>query len=120
NDINDTTSPIEAGLGWITKFSKEFTNSENLLKQKEEGVSRRLKAFELDVRGIPRQGYDIVDENGSKIGEVTSGTMSPSLKKGIGMGYINKGHTKLGTKIFIQIRNKAVPATLVKLPFYKG
>ncbi len=120
NDINDTTSPIEAGLGWITKFTKEFTNSDNLLKQKEEGVSRRLKAFELEVRGIPRQGYAIVDENNNKIGEVTSGTMSPSLKKGIGMGYVNKGHTKLGTKIFIQIRNKAVPATIVKLPFYKG
>ncbi|MCK4561371.1 MAG: glycine cleavage system aminomethyltransferase GcvT [Flavobacteriaceae bacterium] len=120
NDINDTTSPIEAGLGWITKFTKEFTNSKNLLKQKEEGISRRLKAFELDVRGIPRQGYNIVDENGEKIGEVTSGTMSPSLKKGIGMGYLNKGYTKLGTKIFIQIRNKAVPATIVKLPFYKG
>ena len=120
NDINDTTSPIEAGLGWITKFTKDFTNSENLLKQKEEGVSRRLKAFELDVRGIPRHDYEIVDENSNKIGIVTSGTMSPSLKKGIGMGYVNKGHTKLGTKIFIQIRNKAVPATIVKLPFYKG
>lgn len=120
NDINDTTSPIEAGLGWITKFTKDFINSEDLLKQKEAGVSRRLKAFELDERGIPRQGYDIVDENGEKIGEVTSGTMSPSLKKGIGMGYVQKGHTKLGTKIFIQIRNKAVPATIVKLPFYKG
>jgi len=120
NDINDTTSPIEAGLGWITKFTKAFTNSENLLKQKEEGVTRRLKAFELDERGIPRQGYTIIDENGSKIGEVTSGTMSPSLKKGIGMGYLNKGYTKLGTKIFIQIRNKVVPATIVKLPFYKG
>ena len=120
NDINDTTSPIEAGLGWITKFSKEFINSENLLIQKEEGVSRRLKAFELDVKGIPRHDYEIVDENGNKIGIVTSGTMSPSLKKGIGMGYVNKGHTKLGTKIFIQIRNKAVPATIVKLPFYKG
>lgn len=120
NDINDTTSPIEAGLGWITKFTKDFINSEDLLKQKEAGVLRRLKAFELDERGIPRQGYDIVDENGEKIGEVTSGTMSPSLKKGIGMGYVQKGHTKLGTKIFIQIRNKAVPATIVKLPFYKG
>lgn len=120
NDINDTTSPIEAGLGWITKFSKEFINSENLLIQKEEGVFRRLKAFELDVKGIPRHDYEIVDENGNKIGIVTSGTMSPSLKKGIGMGYVNKGHTKLGTKIFIQIRNKAVPATIVKLPFYKG
>ncbi len=120
NDIDDTTSPIEAGLGWITKFTKDFTNSEAIKQQKEEGVSRRLKAFELDERGIPRQGYDIVDENGAKIGHVTSGTMSPSLKKGIGMGYVNKGHTKLGTKIFIQIRNKAVPATIVKLPFYKG
>ena len=86
NDIDDNTSPIEAGLGWITKFTKEFTNSTNLLKQKEEGISRRLKAFELDERGIPRHGYEIVDANGDKIGEVTSGTMSPSLKKGIGMG----------------------------------
>ncbi len=120
NDIDDTTSPIEAGLGWITKFTKDFTNSEGIKLQKEEGVNRRLKAFELDERGIPRQGYDIVDENGSKIGHVTSGTMSPSLKKGIGMGYVNKVHTKLGTKLFIQVRNKAVPATIVRLPFYKG
>jgi len=120
NDIDDTTSPIEAGLGWITKFTKDFVNSDNLLKQKEEGVTRRLKAFELDERGIPRQGYPIVDENGNKIGQVTSGTMSPSIKKGIGMGYVIKGFTKLGTKIFIQIRNKPVPATIVKLPFYKG
>ncbi len=120
NDIDDDTSPIEAGLGWITKFTKDFINSEEFQRQKEEGVSRRLKAFELDVRGIPRQGYDIVNETGDKIGTVTSGTMSPSLKKGIGMGYVQKGFTKLGTKIFIQIRNKAVPATIVKLPFYKG
>ncbi|MEN8187022.1 MAG: glycine cleavage system aminomethyltransferase GcvT [Bacteroidota bacterium] len=120
NDIDDTTSPIEAGLGWITKFTKDFVNSEALLKQKEEGVTRRLKAFELDEKGIPRQGYDIVDEDGNKIGIVTSGTMSPSLKKGIGMGYVQKGHTKLGTKIHIQIRKKAIPATIVKLPFYKG
>jgi glycine cleavage system T protein (aminomethyltransferase) len=120
NDIDDTTSPIEAGLGWITKFSKDFINSEALQKQKEEGVNRRLKAFELDERGIPRQGYDIVNENGKKIGVVTSGTMSPSLKKGIGLGYVQTGYTKLGTKIFIQIRNKAVAATIVKLPFYKG
>ncbi len=120
NDIDDSTSPIEAGLGWITKFSKDFTNSEVLKKQKEEGVNRRLKAFELDERGIPRQGYDIVNEKGEKIGLVTSGTMSPSLKKGIGLGYVQTGYTKLGTKIFIQIRNKTVAATLVKLPFYKG
>ena len=119
NDIDDDTSPMEAGLGWITKFTKDFINSEELQRQKEEGVSRRLKAFELDVRGIPRQGYDIVNETGDKIGTVTSGTMSPSLKKGIGMGYVQKGYTKLGTKIFIQIRNKALPASIVKLPFYK-
>jgi len=119
NDIDDDTSPMEAGLGWITKFTKDFINSEELQRQKEEGVSRRLKAFELDVRGIPRQGYDIVNETGDKIGTVTSGTMSPSLKKGIGMGYVQKGYTKLGTKIFIQIRNKALPASIVKLPFYR-
>jgi len=120
NDIDDSTSPIEAGLGWITKFTKDFVNSEGLLAQKENGVERRLRAFELDTRGIPRQGYDIVDEFGNKIGTVTSGTMSPSLKKGIGMGYVNTGHTKFGTKIFIQVRNKALPATIVKLPFYKS
>ncbi len=120
NDIDDTTSPIEAGLGWITKFTKEFINSEEFKRQKEEGVTRRLKAFELDERGIPRHGYDIVNEDGTKIGFVTSGTMSPSLKKGIGMGYVYTGNTKLGTKIFIQIRNKPVLATIVKLPFYKG
>ncbi len=120
NDLDDMTSPIEAGLGWITKFTKDFINSNYLKKQKEEGVERRLKAFELDERGIPRHGYNIVNENGEKIGMVTSGTMSPSLKKGIGMGYLQKGNTKLGTKILIQIRNKDVPATVVKLPFYKG
>lgn len=119
NDIDDTTSPIEAGLGWITKFTKDFVNSKALLQQKEEGVSQRLRAFELQTKGIPRQGYDIVDEAGNKIGVVTSGTMSPSLKKGIGMGYVNTGHTKFGTQIFIQVRNKALPAVVVKLPFYK-
>jgi aminomethyltransferase len=120
NDIDDATSPIEAGLGWITKFTKDFVNSEALLKQKEEGVSRRLRGFEMKERGIPRQGYDIVDENGSVIGKVTSGTMSPSLKKGIGMGYVNSSHTKFGTEIFVRIRNKDIPAEVVKLPFYKG
>jgi len=120
NDINDTTSPIEAGLGWITKFTKEFTNSENLKAQKEEGTSRRLIAFELNERGIPRQGYDIVDDNGNNIGEVTSGTMSPSLNKGIGLGYVSTEHKKVGAQINIQIRKKAVPATIIKLPFYKG
>ncbi len=120
NDINDTTSPLEAGLGWITKFTKEFTNSENLLKQKEQGTDRKLIAFELDERGIPRQGYDIVDENGNKIGEVTSGTMSPSLGKGIGMGYVPTIMKSIGTQIHIQIRKNTVPATIIKLPFYKG
>ena len=120
NDINDTTSPIEAGLGWITKFTKEFTNSENLKKQKEHGPERKLVAFELNDRGIPRQGYDIVDGNGHKIGEVTSGTMSPSLKQGIGLGYVPPIFTEVGSQIHIQIRKNAVPATVVKLPFYKG
>ena len=120
NDIDETTSPIEAGLGWITKFTKDFINSDSLLKQKEEGVTRRLRAFELKERGIPRQGYEIVDENGASLGKVTSGTMSPSLKKGIGMGYVNSTHTKFGTEIFIRIRNKDIPAEVIKLPFYKG
>jgi aminomethyltransferase len=120
NDINDTTSPIEAGLGWITKFTKEFTNSENLKSQKEHGTDRKLVAFELDERGIPRHDYDIVDSNGKKIGIVTSGTMSPSLKKGIGLGYVPSIFTDIGSKIYIQIRKNKIPATIVKLPFYKG
>ena len=120
NDINDTTSPIEAGLGWITKFTKDFTNSEALKKQKAEGVSKKLIAFELTEKGIPRHDYEIVNEAGENIGVVTSGTMSPTLKKGIGMGYVKTAYAKLGTKIFIQIRNKAIPAVLVKLPFYKA
>jgi len=119
NDIDDTTSPIEAGLGWITKFTKDFINAENLKKEKEEGPKRKLIGFELDERGIPRHGYDIVDENGRIIGIVTSGTMSPSLDKGIGMGYIPTEIAKNNDKIFIQIRKKAIPATQVKLPFYK-
>ena len=120
NDIDDTTSPLEAGLGWITKFSKDFINSDELQKQKEEGVKRKLVAFELDERGIPRQGYDIVDQDGNAIGKVTSGTMSPSLNKGIGMGYVPVGISKTDTTIGIQIRKNVVPATIVKLPFYKG
>lgn len=119
NDIDDTTSPIEAGLGWITKFTKEFTNSEALEDEKRRGPERKLIAFELDDRGIPRQGYDIVDTSGKKIGEVTSGTMSPSLGKGIGMGYVPPVFADVNSKINIQIRKKAVPATVVKLPFYK-
>jgi len=120
NDINDTTSPIEAGLGWITKFTKDFVNAEALAKEKEEKPTRKLVAFELDERGIPRQGYDIVDENGNVIGVVTSGTMSPCLQKGIGMGYVPRILSKTGTQIHIQVRKKAIPATIIKLPFYKG
>ena len=119
NDIDDTTSPIEAGLGWITKFTKEFTNSENLKKQKEHGTERKLVGFELDEKGVPRHGYDIVDGNGKKMGIVTSGTMSPSLKKGIGLGYVPAIFADPGSKIHIQIRKNAIPATVVKLPFYK-
>jgi aminomethyltransferase len=120
NDIDETTSPIEAGLGWITKFTKEFTNHEALLKQKEQGVNRKLVAFQLDERGIPRQGYDILDDHGNAIGVVTSGTMSPSLSKGIGLGYVPPAFSAVGSKIHVQIRKNAVPATIVKLPFYKG
>jgi aminomethyltransferase len=120
NDIDDTTSPIEAGLSWITKFSKDFINCEALAKEKEHKPERRLIAFELNDRGVPRQGYDIVDGNGHKIGNVTSGTMSPSLKKGIGMGYVPRIMAKIGSQIFIQVRKKTIPATIVKLPFYKG
>ncbi len=117
NDINDTTSPIEAGLSWITKFTKDFINAENLLKQKNEGVSKKLVAFKLLDKGIARHGYDIVDETVNKIGEVTSGTMSPTLKQAIGMGYVPKEYSKTGSKIYIQVRKKQIPAEVVKLPF---
>lgn len=120
NDINDTSSPIEAGLGWITKFTKDFVNAGALKRQKEEGVTKKLIAFEITDKGIPRHGYEIVNENGTVIGEVTSGTMSPSLKKGIGMGYVPKEYAKKDTEIFIQVRKKAIPAKIVRLPFYKG
>ena len=120
NDIDDTTSPIEAGLGWITKFTKDFVNSEALKEQKENGPNRKLVGFELKERGIPRQGYEIVDDNGRVIGNVTSGTMSPSLEKGIGMGYVPVKYATAGSKINIQIRKKTLPATVVKTPFYKG
>jgi aminomethyltransferase len=120
NDINDTTSPIEAGLGWITKFTKDFVNSEALKAQKENGITRKLVAFELTERGIPRHDYQIVDAGGNPIGIVTSGTMSPSLGKGIGMGYVTKENAKIDSDIFIQVRKKAIPAKVVKLPFYKG
>ena len=119
NDIDDTTSPIEAGLGWITKFSKSFTNSEALKLEKDAGPKRKLVAFELDTRGIPRHGYPIVDGTGQNIGTVTSGTMSPSLNKGIGLGYVATNLAVTGNKIHIQIRKKTIAATIIKLPFYK-
>jgi aminomethyltransferase len=120
NDIDDTTSPLEAGLGWITKFTKDFVHANELRAQKEAGLERRLVGFELNEKGIPRQGYSIVDEEGNQIGVVTSGTMAPSLGKGIGMGYVPFDLRSPGTTIHIQIRKKIVPATVVKLPFYKG
>ena len=119
NDIDDTTSPLEAGLGWITKFTKEFTDSDFLKKQKEEGVTRKLVAFEMIDRGIPRHDYPIVDANGTVIGKVTSGTMSPSMKIGIGLGYVTIENAALESEIFIEIREKGIKAKVVKLPFYK-
>lgn len=119
NDINDTTSPLEAGLGWITKFTKDFVNSENLKKQKEAGVSRKLVGFEMIDRGIPRHDYEIVDADGNNIGVVTSGTQAPSLGKAIGMGYVTTEFAAVDSEIFILIRDKKVKAQVVKMPFYK-
>lgn len=120
NDINDSTSPLEAGLGWITKFTKEFTNSKNLLAQKEAGVKRKLIGFEMIERGIPRHDYKIVNADGAEIGIVTSGTQSPSLQKAIGLGYVNTEYSKEGTDIYISIRDQKVLAKTVKYPFYKA
>lgn len=119
NDIDDTTSPLEAGLGWITKFTKDFVDSEFLKKQKEEGITRKLVAFEMIDRGIPRHDYPILDASGNVIGKVTSGTMSPSMKVGIGLGYVTKEFSSLESEIYIEIREKGVKAKVVKLPFYK-
>jgi len=120
NDIDETTSPFEAGLGWITKFTKDFINSDNLKKEKEAGLQQKLIGFELNSRGIPRKDYEIKDANDNVIGRVTSGTMAPSLGKGIGLGYVQIDHTAPGTEIFIEIRKKPVSATIVKTPFYKA
>ena len=119
NDIDDSTSPIEAGLGWITKFTKDFVDSKLLLEQKEKGTTRKLVAFKMIDRGIPRKEYQINDADGNKIGEVTSGTSSPSLKLGIGMGYVTKELSKIGTEIFLEIRGRQLKAEIVKLPFVK-
>lgn len=120
NDIDDTTSPLEAGLGWITKFDKDFIDKEFLAKQKEAGVTRKLVAFELVEKGIPRHDYPIVDAHDNVIGKVTSGTMSPSLDKAIGLGYVPTNLASEGSEIFVQVRNKSLKAVVVKLPFYKG
>ena len=119
NDIDDTTSPIEARLGWITKFNKEFIDKDFLNNQKEHGVNRKLTAFEIIDKGIPRKDYNIMNSSNEIIGHVTSGTMSPSLIKGIGMGYVQKQYATIDTEIFIEIRNKLIKARVVKLPFYK-
>ena len=119
NDITDTTSPLEAGLGWITKFEKEFTNSENLKKQKEAGVTRKLVGFEMVEKGIPRHDYEIADSAGNVVGIVTSGTQSPSLGIAIGMGYVPVNLSTPDSEVYIRIRNKDVKAKVVKTPFYK-
>jgi len=119
NDIDDTTSPISAGLGWITKFTKEFTDRARLEAEKANGSASKLVAFELVDKGIPRHDYLIADASGSTIGRVTSGTMSPSLKKAIGLGYVTAAHSAPGSTIYIQIRDKAIEARVVTLPFYK-
>jgi len=120
NDIDDTTSPLEAGLGWVTKFTKDFVGSDLLKAQKERGLTNKLVGFQLEERGIPRSGYQITDNNGKVIGNVTSGTMAPSLGIGIGMGYVPVEYAEPGNTIGIQIRKNQVPATVVKLPFYKN
>lgn len=120
NDIDDTTSPLEAGLGWITKFSKDFTNANNLKKQKEEGVQKKLTAFKMTDRGIPRHGYLLKDGEGNETGRVTSGTQSPTLGIGIGLGYLTASMSRPGTEIFVDIRGKALKAVVCKLPFIKS
>jgi aminomethyltransferase len=122
NDINDTTSPIEAGLGWITKFvdGKDFIDRDHMQKLKDGSLTKRLRGFEMIDRGIPRQHYEICDAEGNVIGEVTSGTQSPMMKKGIGMGYIAKEHAKFGSEIFIKVRKKLLKAQVVKMPIYKA
>lgn len=120
NDIDDQTSPLEAGLGWVTKFTKNFTNSEALKKQKEAGLERKLVGFEMIDRGIPRGHYELCDADGNHLGEVTSGTQSPTLQKGIGMGYLPLAYTKPDTDIFVKVRDKLLKAKVVKLPFVKA
>lgn len=119
NDITDETSPLAAGLGWVTKFTKEFTNSAALQAQKEQGVTNKLVAFKMIDKGIPRSHYELLDTEEKTIGEVTSGTMSPSLGYGIGLGYVTKESSKIGTEILVAVRNRKLKAEIIKLPFYK-
>lgn len=120
NDIDDTTNPIEAGLGWITKFTKDFTNRAAIEKSKVEGVSKKLVGFEMMDKGIPRHDYIIKTADGETIGKVSSGTQSPSLNKAIGMGYVAKEYAASGNEIYIEVRDKLLKAMVVKIPFYKG
>ena len=117
NDIDDTTTPLEGGLGWITKFTKDFTAKEILEKQKAEGIKRKLVGFEMIDKGIPRKGYEITNENGDPIGHVTSGTQAPSLNKAIGMGYVKIENASIESFIYIKVRDKLVKAQIVKMPF---
>ncbi|MBB5285387.1 aminomethyltransferase [Rhabdobacter roseus] len=119
NDIDDTTSPLEAGLGWVTKFTKDFVNAEQLKAQKEAGLQRKLVGFEMIDRGIPRSHYTLTDAEGNAIGEVTSGTQSPTLQKGIGMGYVPLAYSKPGTELYVKVRDRLLKAQVVKLPFVK-
>ena len=119
NDLNDTTTPLEAGLGWITKFTQRFIGDDILKRQKEKGVEKRLVGFELLERGIPREGYAIQNTQGQEIGKVTSGTQSPTLSKGIGLGYVEANFAVVGEEIYIRVRNKQLKAQIVKPPFYK-
>ncbi len=119
NDIDEETSPISAGLGWVTKFTKSFIGDKELKEQKENGVLKKLVAFKLLERGIPRKGYQITDENNNIIGVTTSGTMGPTVKLSIGMGYVKTEFAAVGSKIYLSIRNKSIEAEVVKLPFYK-
>lgn len=120
NDIDDNTSPLEAGLGWVTKFSKNFINSEKLKQKKADGLQRKLIGFEMIDRGIPRGHYELFDAEGKKLGDVTSGTQSPTLQKGIGLGYVPTSYSKPDTEIFVKVRDRFLKAKVIKLPFVKG
>jgi aminomethyltransferase len=117
NDIDDTTSPMSAGLGWVTKFTKDFVDADLLKAQKVEGTPRKLRGLVMDDRGIPRQGYNVMDASDNVVGQVTSGTMSPSLGHGIGMAYLDRAVSALSTDLFVQIRSKRVACHVVKFPF---